>query len=61
MEKTVVKQAVPLHPMGVHGGLDIHTTAHRKPHATAGGHARKKAVAHGEPTLKQASGRTCGS
>ena len=44
--KTMVKQAVPLQPMEVHGG--------------AGGHALKEAAACGEPALEQAPGRTCG-
>ncbi|GAB0186393.1 EH domain-containing protein 4 [Grus japonensis] len=37
MEKTMVRQAVPLQPMEVDGGADIHAGACGGPHAGAGG------------------------
>jgi len=42
--KTVVKQVVPLQPMEVHSGADIHPAAHRGPHVREGGCALKEAV-----------------
>ncbi|KAK4810940.1 hypothetical protein QYF61_013348 [Mycteria americana] len=42
--KTMVKQVVPLQPMEVHSGADIHTAACGGPHARAGGYAPKEVV-----------------
>ena len=55
MERTMVRQAVPLQPVEVNGGADIHTAAHRGPHAGAG--ALKEAAVQREPTPGQAPGR----
>ncbi|KAM6188280.1 uncharacterized protein WM294_016059 isoform 1-T3 [Sarcoramphus papa] len=44
MVKTIVRQAVPLQPMEVNGGADIHPAAHGGPHDGAGGCALKEAV-----------------
>ncbi|GAB0206332.1 hypothetical protein GRJ2_003178200 [Grus japonensis] len=57
--KTMVTQVVPLKPMEVHGGADIHPAACGGPHAGADGCALKEAAAGGEPTLEQAPGRNC--
>ncbi|KAJ7405407.1 hypothetical protein BTVI_69188 [Pitangus sulphuratus] len=35
--KTMVRQAVPLQPMKVHGGVDIHLLSTEEPSARAGG------------------------
>ncbi|KAK4806858.1 hypothetical protein QYF61_012587 [Mycteria americana] len=59
MVKTMVMQVVPLQPMEVHSGADIHTAAHGGPHAGAGGYALKEVAARGESMLGQAPGRTC--
>jgi len=45
MVKAMVRQAVALQPMEVHGGADTQPAAHGGPHATAGGCAVKEAVA----------------
>ncbi|GAB0180481.1 hypothetical protein GRJ2_000513400 [Grus japonensis] len=37
LEKTMVRQAVPLQPTEVHGGAEIPAAAHGGPHAGAGG------------------------
>jgi len=57
--KTTAKQVVPLQPMDVHSGAHIHTAAHGGRHAGADICDLKEAVAHGEPTMEQASGGTC--
>ncbi|GAB0209984.1 acid sphingomyelinase-like phosphodiesterase 3b [Grus japonensis] len=44
MVKTMVKQAVPLQPMEVNSGADIHPAACGGPHTGAGGCALKEAV-----------------
>ncbi|KAK4823955.1 hypothetical protein QYF61_008341 [Mycteria americana] len=59
MEKTMVMQVVPLQPMDSQSGADIHTVAHGRPHAAAGGYALKEAAARGEPMHNQAPGRNC--
>ena len=43
--KTMVRQVVPLHPMEVNGGADIHLQPMERPHAGGGGCAPKEAVA----------------
>ncbi|GAB0193692.1 zinc finger and BTB domain-containing protein 5 [Grus japonensis] len=53
MEKTMMKQVVPLQPMKDHIGADLHTAAHGGPYTTAGRCALKEAAAHGEPTQEQ--------
>ena len=53
MERTTVKEVVPLQPMEDHIGADIHNAVHGGPHATAGGYTLKEAAAHGGPTLEQ--------
>ncbi|KAK4828876.1 hypothetical protein QYF61_001004 [Mycteria americana] len=40
----MVMQVVPLQPMEVHGGADIHPAVHGGPHAGAGGDVLKEAV-----------------
>ncbi|KAK4810457.1 hypothetical protein QYF61_004237 [Mycteria americana] len=57
VEKTMVKQVVPLRPMEVHVRADIHTAACGGPHTRAGGCAMKEAAAHGEFMLEQTPGR----
>ncbi|GAB0187278.1 hypothetical protein GRJ2_001193100 [Grus japonensis] len=54
MEKAMVRQAVPLQPMEVNSGADIHGG----PRARAGG-CQKEAVTPWQPALEQAPGRTC--
>ncbi|GAB0207045.1 epimerase family protein SDR39U1 [Grus japonensis] len=44
MVKTIVRQVVPLQPMEVHSGADIHPAAHGGPHKGAGVCALKEAV-----------------
>ncbi|GAB0204871.1 hypothetical protein GRJ2_002952700 [Grus japonensis] len=44
VEKTMVRQAVPLQPMEDDGGAEIPPAAHGGPHARAGGYALKEAV-----------------
>ncbi|KAK4810792.1 hypothetical protein QYF61_008764 [Mycteria americana] len=56
----MVRQVVPLQPMEVYGGADIHPAARGGPHAGAGGYALKEAAARGEPTQEQAPSRNCG-
>ncbi|GAB0203581.1 hypothetical protein GRJ2_002823700 [Grus japonensis] len=58
MEKTMVKQAVPLQLMEVHGGAEILPAAHGGPHAGAGGGTQRRLQPCGKPTLEQAPGRT---
>lgn len=43
-----------------HGSADIHTAAHGRPHAAAGGGVLKEAAAHGAFTLEQTPSRNCG-
>ena len=49
----MVKQVVPLQPMEDRVRADIHTAAHRGPHAGAGVYALKEAAACGKPVLEQ--------
>jgi len=60
MRKTMVRQAVPLQPMEVHGGADSHLqpvewTPRRSRWMPKGG-----CNPMGSPTLEQAPARTCG-
>jgi len=59
MEKTMVRQAVPMQPMGVRGGADIYLQAVEDPTPEQMG-AQRRLSPHGEPTLEQAPGNTCG-
>jgi len=43
LEKTTVTQVVPLQPMKVHSGADIHIAAYDGPHTTAVGCTLKEA------------------
>ncbi|KAJ7424992.1 hypothetical protein BTVI_04193 [Pitangus sulphuratus] len=47
MMKTMVEQVVPLQPMNVHGGAEIHLQSMEEPHAGANG-CPKEAVTSGE-------------
>ncbi|PKU39849.1 rna-directed dna polymerase from mobile element jockey-like [Limosa lapponica baueri] len=57
--KTVVRQAVPLQPVEVHGGADIHLQPMKNPTLEQVDDQRRLRP-HGKPMLEQASGRTCG-
>ncbi|GAB0187409.1 usherin [Grus japonensis] len=59
MEKTMVKQAVPLQPMEDDGEQISTCSPWRTPRRSRWRHP-KEAVARGKPTLEQAPGRTCG-
>ena len=58
--KTMVRQAVPLQPMEVHGGADIHLQPMEDPTPEQVG-ARRRLLPRGKPALERAPGRTCGS
>ena len=50
----MVRQIVPLQPMEVHGGADMHPAAHGGPHARAGARAQRRLWPCGEePVLEQ--------
>jgi len=60
MVKTRVTQVVPLRPMEVPGGTDIHPAACGGPHAVAGRCTLNEASAHRDPMLEQGPERSCG-
>ena len=57
--KTMVRQAVPLQPMEVHGGADVHLQPGEDPMPEQGD-ARRRLWPRGKPTLEQDPGRSCG-
>ena len=59
MVKTMVKQAVPLQPMEVHGGADIYLQSMEDP-TLEQVDAQRRLWPRGKPALEQAAGRTCG-
>jgi len=54
VEKTMVRQAMPLQPMESHGGGDIDPAASRRPHDGAGACDLKESAAPVEVMLEQA-------
>ena len=58
--KTMVRQAVPLHPMEVNGGADIHLQPVEDPMLEEGDVPQRRLWPRGKPTLEQAAGKTCG-
>lgn len=55
-----VVQVVPVQPKKDHLKANIHSAAHRGPHAGASGCAVKESAAHGELMQAQGIGRSCG-
>ena len=58
--KTMVRQAVPLHPMEVNGGADIHLQPVEDPMLEEGDVPQRRLWPRGKPALEQAAGKTCG-
>ncbi|KAJ7415757.1 hypothetical protein BTVI_37418 [Pitangus sulphuratus] len=56
LRKTVMKLVVPLQPMKVPRGVDIHHAGHAGPHARADRCSLKEAAVHGEAMWKQDPG-----
>jgi len=59
MKMTMMRQAVPLQPMKVHSGADIHLPPVEDPTPDQG-NAQRRLWPCGEPVLEQAPGRTYG-
>ena len=57
--KIMVRQAVPLQPMEVYGGADVHLQPREDPMPEQVD-ARRRLWPHGAPTLELAPGRSCG-
>lgn len=55
--KTMGMQVVPLKPMEVHSGANIHAAAQGGPHSGAVGYALEEGAAHGKLMLEMAPGR----
>jgi len=60
VEKTMVKKAVPLQPMEVHGGADSHLQHVEYPTLEQVDAPKGGCDINGKPVLEQAPGRTCG-
>ena len=59
--KTMVRQAVPLHPMEVNGGADIHLQPVEDPMLEEGDVPQRRLWPRGKPALEQAACKTCGT